>query len=211
LPPESASYRNPYREWIGAQIRADFFGYITPDDPKKGAELAWRDASISHVKNGIYGEMFVAAMLSASYVKKDIEDIIRTGMSQIPEKSRLYEGIKIVLDWRKEGITWEDAINRVHEKYDEKNMHHWTHTISNAIIVCIGLLYGECDFEKSIGIAVTAGFDTDCNCATVGSIIGFVLGSKALPEKWTNPLNNRLKSGGILYFTRGSKILLALS
>ena len=194
-PPDSATYKNPYREWIGAQIRADFFGYITPGNPESGAEMAWRDASISHIKNGIYGEMFVAAMLSASAVEDDIYEIIRQGLNQIPEKSRLAEAIQTVISWKRQGVTWEQAIDKIHAMYDETNKHHWCHTIPNAMLVCVGLLYGELDFEKSIGTAVLGAFDTDCNGATVGSIVGMILGAKRLPEKWIKPLNDLIKSG----------------
>lgn len=194
-PPESAGFQNPFREWIGAQIRADFFGYVTPGNPELGAEFAWRDAAISHVKNGIYGEMFVAAMLSAAAASSCPDKIINAGLSQIPARSRLAEKIKCVLAWKKEGITWEQALDRIHAEYDEKNGHDWCHTISNAMIVCTALLFGEMDFEKSISIAVLGALDTDCNGATVGSIVGMVLGAKALPPKWTAPLNDLVKSG----------------
>lgn len=194
-PPKSATFRNPYREWIGAQIRGDFFGYVNPGNPEMAAEMAWRDASISHVKNGIYGEMFVAAMLAGAAVVSDPRQVIEIGLSQIPDKCRLAEKIRWLLGWKEEGLTWEQAIDRIHETYDETNRHHAVHTISNALIVCMSLLYGELDFEKSIGISALSAFDTDCNGATVGSIVGMMLGAKALPEKWIEPLKDTIKSG----------------
>ncbi|MCC3373699.1 ADP-ribosylglycohydrolase family protein [Cohnella sp. REN36] len=194
-PPRSASFRNVYREWIGAQIRADLFGYANPGHPEKAAEMAWRDASISHVKNGIYGEMWVAAMLASAAVHSDIERIIQDGLNEIPARSRLAEAIRDVVGWRREGISWEEGIARIHERYDEYSSHHWCHTISNAMIVALALLFGETDLERTIGIAVAAAFDTDCNGATAGSIVGMIRGAKALPEKWTAPLNDLIKSG----------------
>jgi len=194
-PPDSASFRNPYREWIGAQIRADFYGYVTPGEPELGAEFAWRDASISHIKNGIYGAMFVAAMLSASFVSDSIDDVINAGLSQIPANCRLAEQVNTVVKWKESGVDCEDAIDKIHEMYDENNSHHWCHVIPNAMIVCMGLLYGELDLEKTVGITLQAAFDTDCNCATAGSVVGMMLGAKSLPDKWIKPLNDQVRTG----------------
>lgn len=193
--PQSAYFRNPYREWIGAQIRADFYGYIAPGYPELAAEMAWRDARISHTKNGIYGAMWVAAMLSGATVTDDMEEIIDIGLSEIPQNSRLSEKIKEVLSWIDEGIGWEEAVDRVHSQYDETIGHHWCHTITNAMIVTLSLLYGGGDLEKSIGIATLAAFDTDCNAATVGSIVGMLMGAENLPKKWIEPLNDSIVSG----------------
>jgi len=194
-PPSSAIFRNPYREWIGAQIRADFFGYVTLGRPELATELAWRDGSVSHIKNGIYGEMWVAAMLAAAVAVEDIKALIRIGLSQIPARSRFREAIDEVMGWYEQGLDFEAAISRIHRRWDENNRHHWCHAISNAQIVALGLLWGEGNFEKSICQAVQAGFDTDCNGATVGSVVGMLLGARRLPQKWIGPLNDTIETG----------------
>jgi ADP-ribosylglycohydrolase len=194
-PPQSASFRNVYREWIGAQIRADFFGYVNPGNPERAAEYAWRDACISHVKNGIYGEMWVAAMLAAAYVCDDVETVIRGGLGQIPVASRLTRGIEHVLAFYHSGATYDEAVHDLHHRWDETRSHDWCHTISNAEIVAIALLWGAKDFEKTICFAVMPGFDTDCNGATAGSVVGLILGAGALPGKWVGPLNDTLLTG----------------
>ena len=192
VPPESAIYKNPFREWIGAQIRADYFGYINPGNPELAAEMAWRDASISHTKNGIYGEMFVAAMLAVAAETDSFEDIIKGGLAQIPYTSRLYEAVTEVLNGFKNGVSQKETFNNIHKKYDEYTDHGWCHTISNAMIVTAALIYGNGDYGKSICMAVETGFDTDCNGATVGSIIGMAKGIDNIPEYWTKPINDTL-------------------
>lgn len=189
LPPESAVYQNPYREWIGAQIRADYFGYINPGNPEAAAEMAWRDASVSHVKNGIYGEMFVAAMLAAAAACDSMTEIIHRGLAEIPATSRLYEAITRLLARYGDGVGAEECFKDIQSRWDDTDQHHWCHTISNAEIVVASLLYGDNDFARSICMAVQAGFDTDCNGATVGSIMGMKNGIASIGEEWTAPLH----------------------
>ena len=191
LPPESGIYRNPFREWIGAQIRADVFGYVTPGWPERAAELAFRDAAISHDKNGIYGEMFVAAMVAAAFVQDSAEAIIEAGLGEIPENSRLSEAVRNTLGWCKEEPYWEATWEKIN-----LTLGHYpgVHTINNAALVVMGVWYGESDFEAGIVNTLRSGWDTDCTCATVGSILGAKMGAKLLPKKWVGVLNDRLLS-----------------
>lgn len=191
-PPESAVYKNPYREWIGAQIRGDYFGYINPGNPELAAEMAFRDARISHVKNGIYGEMFISAMIAAAACTNNIKDIVLCGLGQIPHTSRLYEAIKIVVSDFESGVPQNICFEHIHKRFNEHSIHDWCHTISNAMIVAASLLYGNGDYSKSICMAVQTGFDTDCNAATVGSIVGMAYGPENIDKSWTSPINDTL-------------------
>ncbi len=200
-PPASASFRNPYREWIGAQIRADFWGYAAAGNPERAAEFAWRDACVSHVKNGIYGEMWAAAMTAAAFVTEDVRTIIEAGLAQIPAKCRVADYLESVLEWNDLEIDYDTAVYRVHEMWNENRAHDWCHTISNAMIVAIGLLWGEGDYGKTICRAVQPCFDTDCNGATTGSILGILHGRRALPARWVDVIHDTLHTGVAGYHT----------
>ncbi len=193
--PKCGWWKNPYREWIGAQIRADIFGYVCPGDPKEAAGMAWRDGRISHVKNGIYGEMYIAAMLAAAYEEHDLTELIETALGQIPCTSRLYEEIRRIVGDHKSGVSLDKALNVLHGKFREEDSHDWCHTITNAAAVTIALLYGEGDFTKALGIAMECGYDTDCNGATVGSVMGLLVGAQGIPQSWKSGLTGILRTG----------------
>jgi ADP-ribosylglycohydrolase len=194
-----ASTFNPGTEWIGAQIRTDVYGYVCPHLPELAAEFAWRDAVLTHRKSGIYGAMWVAAMNAAAFTLLDMEAIIRVGLAQVPERSRFSEAILQTVEWYRVDDDWCKTGDRIRTHFDQ---YGFEGTINNACCVAAALLYGWGDgtlapaeaFERTVTIAVQLGYDTDCNGATAGSLVGLVLGANALPEKWTAPLNDTLRT-----------------
>jgi ADP-ribosylglycohydrolase/transcriptional regulator with XRE-family HTH domain len=190
-PPDTALHRNPYREFIGAQIRADIFGYTLPGQPRTAAQHAWRDARISHVKNGLYGAMMVSAMISAAFVTSDVEEIVRIGLKVVPERSRMAAVIRETLDQSANADNWQEVAAYISEAFAEYDP---IHVLPNTCIVVLALLAGQGDFERSVTIAAMCGMDSDCNAATVGSIVGVLNGVAAIPVKWSRPLNDQLES-----------------
>lgn len=190
-PPDTAIIRNPYREWIGAQIRADVWGWISPAQPARAAEFAWRDARLSHVRNGIYGEIFFAAAITASFKYDNAQTIISEALSFVPPQSRFAEVIRFVLSLPIQKQSWDDTVDYLYQKFGH---YHWVHTINNAALVTAALISSKGDYERAVCNVVMGGWDTDSNGATVGSIMGTMLGAKTLPSKWVSPLNNKIRS-----------------
>jgi ADP-ribosylglycohydrolase len=112
-------------------------------------------------------------------------------LKEIPQENRLTDAILATLNWTEETNDWKFVWEQIHDKYGH---YHSIHVIPNTCYIVMGLIMGEGDFEKSICTTVMAGGDTDCTSATVGSMVGAMMGCKALPEKWITPLQDRVKS-----------------
>jgi hypothetical protein len=193
-PPATAVWRNPYREWVGAQIRGDLWGYVSPGNPTGAAALAFRDASLSHSANGIYAALWAAALLAASFATLDVRSAVQAGLSQVPTRSRLAQALREVLAMHAERLGWPAALERLRERWSP---YHWMHAVGNAAVVTAALLWGEGSFERSIELAVQGGWDTDCNGATVGSVLGAMHGIAGLPARLADRLGDRIR-GAVL-------------
>lgn len=182
---------NPFQEWIGADIRSDPWGYAAPGWPEKAAEYAYRDAYLSHRHNGIYGAMFFAAAIAASFVADTPSEAIGVGLTEIPEHCRLAHDVQWALETAPSLRDWRAARAAVDERFHGM---HAVHTNNNACLTVFGLLMGGMDFTKTIGITVAMGLDNDCTAATAGSILGAMAGAGNIPAHWWKPFRNRTRT-----------------
>ncbi|MDX6355450.1 MAG: hypothetical protein QOF98_2353, partial [Streptomyces sp.] len=189
---QAGEYRNPYREWIGALIRADIFGYVAAGDPRRAAVLAYRDAILSHRANGLYGEMWAAALVASAFVATSPEESIARSLESVPARSRLAAEVRTVVDDHRSGISWEEAMDRLEARWPRM---HWVHTVNNAGALTAAILWGGGDFTATACLAVQAGLDTDSIGATAGSWAGAYLGYDALPADLIAPLRDSSRSG----------------
>ena len=189
-PEYTSSYRNPYREWIGAQIRADGWGYACAGNPELAAEFAYRDACWTHRANGIYGEMMFAAIIAAAFVESNPRELIKIGLSEIPKNSKLAEASRAALDKASTLDDFHMYMDWVEANFGELS---GVHTVNNALVVIGAMIYGDENFHKSVCLSVEGGWDTDCNGATCGSILGAIKGHSKLDSSLVSPLNDTIK------------------
>jgi ADP-ribosylglycohydrolase len=136
--------------------------------------------------------MYFAALIAACLAMDSLDEAIQVALAEVPAQSRFADMVRQVVAWCAEDADWDTTWHRIIETY---GYYHPVHTINNAALVLAGLLHSRGDFGQAIGLSVLGGLDTDCNGATAGSVLGALLGAEALPQAWTEPLQDTLHSG----------------
>ena len=190
LPPDTATRRNPFREWIGSRLRVDAYGWAAPGDPVPAARMAWEDARVSHTANGVYASMFMAAAHADSLTGASPAACADVGLSVVPAGSRLAEALRTARELAP-GRDWEETVDGLYERY---GTYHWVHAINNTALVAAALYAYDDDFSGAISAVVQGGWDTDTNGAAVGSIVGAAVGVAGIEERWSAPLGGRFTS-----------------
>jgi hypothetical protein len=159
-------------EQIGSQIFIDGWAMVAPGDPALAVDLARRASSVSHDGEAIYGAQVMAAMEALAYVEQDIDCLLDTAVSFIPTESVIYRMIADIRQWHKVDGDWRVTRERIVKQYGYKDYIGNCHMVPNHALIILGLLYGEGDFQKSLMICNTAGWDTDCNSGNLGCLLG---------------------------------------
>jgi ADP-ribosylglycohydrolase len=223
VPPLSGVVDNPYKDSCGCFIRSEIWACIAPGQPQIAARYAFEDAIVDHQGEGMFGEVFCAAMQSAAFVERDPFTLIDIGLSYIPANSAVARCVKKAVECYKENLPFAEARRRVHNeapgtfgligkklsqlrKEDNEGLAIGTPGFDapeNIGIVIIGWLYGSGDFGKALCIAVNCGEDTDCTAGTLGALLGIISGASKLPERWTAPIDDKIATMCIDKTSRG--------
>ena len=186
-------------EQIGSQIFIDGWAMVAPGDPALAADLARRASSVSHDGEAIYGAQVIAAMEAQAFVEPDLNALIDCGVSFIPKDSIIAGMINDLREWRDEIGDWREARKLLDQNYGYDKYGGNCHMVPNHGVIMLGLLYGDdpdpgIRFQKSLMIANTAGWDTDCNSGNVGCLLGIKDGLAALDTgpDWRGPVADRL-------------------
>jgi ADP-ribosylglycohydrolase len=192
-PPHTALFGNPCRQSLGAMIRCDPFGWCAPANPALAARMAYRDAVMTQTRNGIYAGIFFAVLMADVLAHGDLPRAVDTALSYVPPKSRFAEMVRFVRERCAAEGDWQKVNAEIYAKYAEEGK-RFNHSLPNGAIVLLGLLTGGGDFSRTICITVMAGMDTDCTGATAGSILGLAVGRHGIPEHWTAPFNDTIRT-----------------
>ena len=198
-PPESGRWKNPYREWIGAQMRGAICGQAAAGNAREAARLAWLDGVISHAGNGVLGEVFNAVLTSLSFTEKDMRRCLDAAIALIPADSEYASVIRFAREQAAAG-EFRSAWATCEERFKQYN---WIHAYPNAAAEVIALWFGNGDFDQTMYYISMCGQDVDCNAAQIGASLGAMTGSAGIAERWYRPLGET-----ILTYLRGMKEIL---
>ena len=187
-PPLSGSFDNWFINGMGAAIRSEIWACLAPGNPKLAAAYAYEDACLDHAEQGLWAEVWLAAMQAAAFVETDINRIVEIGFEHIPADAEIRAAIEDTYRWWGDSRDWKKVRLQILGKYGHEN---FTNVTENMAFTLLALLDGNGDFSRSICTANNCGKDTDCTAATVGALLG-ILNPEGIDERWLKPIGRDL-------------------
>ena len=162
-------------EQIGAQIFIDAIAMACPNNPDLAVELVRKAASVSHDGIAVDAACHLAALESMAFEEKNLEVLFDRAEGYItdPMLKSIVADVREICRKEKD---WRKVRAYLDPKYGYEVFPGCCHMVPNHAMVIASILLGGDDFQKSISIASSAAWDTDCNAGNVGAFNGIRLG-----------------------------------
>ncbi len=176
-------------EDIDFQIECDFIGFVNPCMPQSANEMCERVGSIMASGDGLYAGMYICALHTMAFDCNNIDSLVTRALGAIPAESGYAACIRDVIEAHAANPDdWTAAWQILNDKWasDDVCTPYLPFNIDaklNGAYVVTGLLYGDGDWEKTMGITIGCGQDTDCNTATAAALLGIISGYDAIPDR----------------------------
>ena len=192
--PQSGSYMTngeTIAQQIGGQIFSDCWGYVSGYDPMLAKDLSAKAASVTHDLCGIEGGIFVAVAICLAFKLDDIHEVIDETLKYLDPELEYYQVAKDIIRFYHDNKDDDrKCLEYIRNNYGYDRYPGVCHIIPNMALMIMAMLYGENDFDRTLIMLNQAGWDTDCNCGNVGSIMGALLGLDGIDRKWIEPIND---------------------
>ena len=112
-----------------------------------------------------------------------------------PRHSIIYRLIADLREWHNsDPADWRKTREKIVANYGYDKYGGNCHIVPNHALIIHALLHGDGDFQKSLMIVNTCGWDTDCNSGNVGCLLGIRNGLKGIDDgpNWRGPIADRM-------------------
>jgi hypothetical protein len=202
MTPPATSLPGANNRWafIDAQLTTEFFGLFAPGMPEAAlqlAELPIRTTAAGHAAHAAqYFAVLYSLALEADPALSGHDRALWLALEArkwIPDSSKSAAAVDLVVqdflanpdldDWERT----RDLVYTVFQLNAAANGYQyrgWTESTINFAAGIVALLYGGCDFKRTVQIGTLSGWDSDNSTATLGGMIGLMLGMQGLQAQF---------------------------
>lgn len=173
----------------GTAMRIAPVGIFCAGNPTEAARLAGIEAGVSHARDGVYCGQAMAAAVATAMVSNDWQDVIDSGLAQIPADSWTYRKISEAVEIGRRKHSIEDSVEELYDKISIL-YYPWADVGPEATALAFGVFAAaKGEYVPSVLGGANVGRDADTIAAMTGAMAGALRGANSIPEEWKKQIN----------------------
>ena len=178
---------NPWATFnISAQFLSEAFGIVAPGMPQTAARLGAHYIHAAVDGEPVQTTQLFAGMIATAYFETDVVKVVEAGRRMLDPKSVVGPIVdQVVAWWREHPDDWRATRRKMKDAWTKHGgtMRDRNGYELNTAAIIGALLHGRGEFAETLRLAFNFGWDSDCNAATCGAILGVMKGKRWMDER----------------------------